>query len=133
MAAPTHAEGQRNPGDFEAQAAQGVIAIHGNENRAVTDTGVVTTRKLLRRGIRAVGKGKAFDTPKRYAANPVPTYNLELVTRVPPIAGQDDSALIRRFGHRVAEIIIESALLPPDQRQKTARARVRQLIAGEFS
>ena len=133
VAAPTHAEGQRNPGDFEAQAAQGVIAIHGNETRGVTDAGVVTTRKLLRQGIRAVGKGKPFDRPRRYAANPVPTYNLELVTRVPPIPGEDDAALVRRFGHRVGEIIIDSADLPPGQRQKTARARVRELIAGEFS
>ena len=110
-----------------------MIAIHGNETRGVTDAGVVTTRKLLRQGIRAVGKGKPFDRPKRYAANPVPTYNLELVTRVPPIPGEDDAALVRRFGHRVGEIIIDSADLPPGQRQKTARARVRELIAGEFS
>ncbi len=133
MPAPTHEAGQRNPGDFEAQAAQGVIAVHGNECRGVTDEGVVMTRKLLRKGIRAVGKGKAIDAPRRYAANPVPTYNLELVTRVPPIPGQDDSALVRRFGHRVAEIIIDSAELPPGQRQETARARVRALVAGEFS
>ena len=87
----------------------------------------------LRKGIRAVGHGKAIDVPRRYAANPVPTYNLELVTRVPLVPGQDDNALVRRFGHQVAEIIIDSAELPPGQRQESARARVRALIAGEFS
>lgn len=133
VAAPTHAEGQRNPGDFEAQAAQGVIAVHGNETRGVTDQGVVMTRKLLRKGIRAVSHGRPIDAPRRYAANPVPTYNLELVTRVPPVPGQHDNALVRRFGHQVAEIIINSAELPPGHRQETARARVRALIAGEFS
>ncbi|MDE0057208.1 MAG: hypothetical protein OXP07_03730 [Defluviicoccus sp.] len=133
VAAPSHAEGQRNPGDFEAQVAQGPITIHANETRGVTDEGVIMARRQIRRGIRAVKRGERLDWPARVDGAPVPTYNIELVSRVPRKPGADDEATVRRFGRRVAEIVIESGELPPGTRQETTKARVDAMIAGEFS
>ena len=133
VAAPTHEEGQRNPGDFEAQVAQGPVTIHANETRGVTDEGVIMARRQIRKGIRAVKQGKPLDWPSRAGADPLPTYNIELVSRVPRKPGTDDEATVRRFGRRVAEIVIESGDLPPGIRRETAKARVDAMIAEEFS
>ena len=133
VAAPTHEEGQRNPGDFEAQVAQGPVTIHANETRGVTDEGVIMARRQIRKGIRALKQGRPLDWPSRAGANPLPTYNIELVSRVPRKPGTDDDATVRRFGRRVAEIVIESGDLPPGTRQETAKARVDAMIAEEFS
>jgi nitrite reductase/ring-hydroxylating ferredoxin subunit len=131
-AAPSYEEGQHNPGDFEAQVAQGDVTIHANENRGVTDEGVIMARRQIRRGIRAVKKGERLSWPSATNGHPVPTYNLELVSRVPRKNDRDDQAVVHRFGERVSRIIIESAELPPGRRQETAKARVEQLIAEEF-
>lgn len=132
--APTHADGQRNPGDYEAQVAQGPIAIHANEHRGTTDEGVVMARRQIRQGIQAVKKGEALAWPKRTNNGaPIPTYNLELVLRVPKRAGTDDAAEVRRFGRRVAEIVIASGDLDVAARRATAKARVAEMIRNEFS
>ena len=133
VAAPSHAEGQRNPSDFEAQVAQGPVTIHANETRGVTDEGVILCRRQIRSGIRAVAGGETLSWPMPTNGAPVPTYNLELVERVPVRAGVDDDEVMRRFGTRVAEIIIESAGLPPGTRQEAAKQRIARLVAEEFS
>ncbi|MEC7490343.1 MAG: Rieske 2Fe-2S domain-containing protein [Pseudomonadota bacterium] len=126
-------EGQRNPGDYEALVAQGPVAIHTNETPGVTDEGVLMGRRQIRAGIRAIAKGGTLSWPARGNGDPVSTYNLELVSRVPARDGEDDSATVRRFGQRVAELIIDSGSLPPGTRQKVARERIEELIAREFS
>ena len=133
VAAPTREEGQRNPGDFEAQVAQGPVTIHANETRGVTDEGVIMARRQIRKGIRALKQGKPLDWPARAGTDPLPTYNIELVSRVPRKSRTDDDATVRRFGRRVAEIVIESGDLPPGTRQETAKARIDAMIAEEFS
>ena len=70
--------------------------------------------------------------PVRTNGVPVPTYNLELVSRVPKKPGTDDDEVVRRFGEGVCEIVIASADLPPGDRQETAKARIERLIAEEF-
>ena len=131
--AADHAAGQRNPGDFEAQVAQGPITIHANETRGVTDEGVVLCRRQIRAGIRAVAEGRALSWPTSTGDAPLSTYNLELVTRVLARPGIDDARTVDRFGRRVAETVIESGGLPPGARQEAARARIAKLIAEEFS
>ena len=132
-AAPSHEDGQRNPGDFEAQVAQGDIAIHANENKGTTDEGVVMTRRQIRRGIRAVKNGESLSWPARTNGRPIPTYNLELVSYVPKKLEKDDDEVVRQFGEKVCNIVIASADLPPGERQIIAKARVERLIAEEFS
>ena len=74
IAAPTYEEGQRRPGDYEAQVSQRPIAIHGLKHLGVTDRGVSMFRKMVRQGIRTVRDG---GDPKGIChANdgPIPTY-----------------------------------------------------------
>ncbi len=54
IAADSYEEGQRRPGDFEAQVSQRPIALHALEHLSETDRGVSMFRRLMRRGIRAV-------------------------------------------------------------------------------
>jgi hypothetical protein len=133
VAPPSKEEGQRNPGDYEALVAQGPVAIHDNETLGVTDMGVIMCRKQIRQGIRAVAKGEPLAWPTRDNNAPTSTYNLELVSRVPPLPGIDDAETVRRFGNRVAELVIESGGLPPGKRHETAKQMVAELIAREFS
>ena len=133
VAPPSYEAGQRNPGDYEALVAQGPVTIHDNENLGITDIGVSMCRKQIRQGIRAVAKGEPLAWPYRGNGAPVSTYNLELVSRVPPLPGVDDTETVRWFGKRVAEVVIESGGLPPGKRHETARSLVRDLIAREFS
>ena len=90
-------------------------------------------RRQIRQGIRAVAQGTPLAWPTRVDGGPVPTYNIELVSRVPRKPGTDDDEVVRRFGRRVAEIVIESGELPPGSRQETVETRVETLIADEFS
>lgn len=46
------------PGDKEAIASQGPIAIHALEHLATSDRGVIMVRKMLKREIDAVDRGE---------------------------------------------------------------------------
>lgn len=131
--AATREEGQRNPGDYEAQVAQRPIAVHANETLGSTDRGVSMTRRMVRQGIRAVAKGNAPERPARYADRLVPTYNSEIVMPVPEAGSRDDQETIRAFGRGVAGLLIESADLPPGERQAWVEARVRDMVARGFA
>jgi phenylpropionate dioxygenase-like ring-hydroxylating dioxygenase large terminal subunit len=50
---------QREPSDYEAQASQGKITLHSEENLVSSDTGISMYRRLLRRAIRDVGEGRS--------------------------------------------------------------------------
>jgi phenylpropionate dioxygenase-like ring-hydroxylating dioxygenase large terminal subunit len=103
-AALTYEEGQRRPGDYEAQVSQRSIAIHGLEHLGVTDRGVSMFRKLVRQGIRTVRDG---GEPKGiYHANdvPIPTYCNDTVIRTPAAESPEaDTRLMRETGRRLAE------------------------------
>ena len=51
-------ERRRNPGDWDAMVAQGVVAIHENENLTGADIGVALYRRRLREAVRAVERGE---------------------------------------------------------------------------
>jgi len=53
----TDEEHQRFPGDYEAQAGQGVISLHSEEHLATSDRGIVMQRRTLERQIEIVAKG----------------------------------------------------------------------------
>jgi hypothetical protein len=104
LAAESYAEGQRKPGDYEAQVSQRPIAIHGLEHLGATDRGVSMFRNQIRRGIRAI---KAGDEPPGLSRKPgavIPTYCNDTVVRVPPAkASAADRQLMRETGRRLAE------------------------------
>lgn len=123
---------QRNPGDYDAQVSQRPIAVHDNENLASTDRGVGMIRRMIRNGIRALAQDKPMEKPIRYADGKVPTYNHVVVLKVPERAGVDDMELCHEFGRRVGQIVVDTAHEPVADRQRTAEARVRTMIATEL-
>ncbi len=54
----TDDEHQVYPGDYEAQASQGLITLHSEEHLARSDIGVVMLRRMLLKEIDAVAAGK---------------------------------------------------------------------------
>jgi nitrite reductase/ring-hydroxylating ferredoxin subunit len=108
IAAPTYEEGQRRPGDYEAQVSQRPIAIHGLEHLAATDRGVTMFRNLVRRGMRAVRDGQ---TPMGHCSDGntvIGTFCNDTVVRVAPAGSVEaDKALIRATGRRLAEAYLK--------------------------
>src|SRR5262249_32386639 len=99
----SYEEGQRVPGDYEAQIGQGPITIHAGERLGRTDAGVAMLRRLLRRGIRAVQAGEALPALPRNAAGQIPTMAGDVILRY-PISNSDDVAVQREIGRRVGEV-----------------------------
>jgi hypothetical protein len=103
LAADSYEEGQRRPGDFEAQVSQRPVAIHGLEHLGATDRGVTLFRNQIRRGIRAVKAGKDPVGVFRGGAV-IPTYCNDTVVRVPPAKTPElDKKLMRETGRRLAQ------------------------------
>jgi len=103
LAADTYEEGQRHPGDYEAQVSQRPIAIHGLEHLAETDRGVSMLRNQIRRGIRAVAAGKDPEGVFRHDGM-VPTYCNNTVVRLPAAASDAaDKKRMREAGMRLAQ------------------------------
>jgi nitrite reductase/ring-hydroxylating ferredoxin subunit len=107
VAAPTYEEGQRRPGDYEAQVSQRPIAIHGLEHLAATDRGVTMFRNLVRRGMRAVRDGQ---TPMGHCSDGntvIGTFCNDTVRVAPAGSVEADKALIRATGRRLAEAYLK--------------------------
>jgi hypothetical protein len=54
----TPAQRRELPGDYEAQAGQGPITLHSEENLATTDVGVVMLRRFLRQQLNRIAEGE---------------------------------------------------------------------------
>jgi hypothetical protein len=120
LAADSYEEGQRHPGDYEAQVSQRPIAIHGLEHLVATDRGVTTFRNMVRRGIRAIREGRDPEGLSRDEGYVIPTYCNNTVIRMPPPASEtDDKRMMREAGMRLAQ----SYLREPPLRALTARQR----------
>jgi hypothetical protein len=72
-------EKQRKPDDMEAQESQRPIAVHALENLALSDTGIVMLRKLLREEVARVQRGEdpinIVRDPARNIAIPTNAWN----------------------------------------------------------
>lgn len=119
-------ERQRHPGDYEAMMSQGPITIHALENLNATDTGVAMLRTLLRRGMSAVAEGKRFITPPRDSDEIIPTFAQDTVLKLPP-RDEDDEAFIREVGKKVAEVIVDSAKVAPEERRDEIERGIKAL------
>ena len=122
----SYEEGQRVPGDYEAQIGQGPITIHAAETLGRTDTGVAIYRGILRRGIRAVAAGKDLPTLPRNAVGHVPTMAGDVIIRH-PISNTDDLAVQRDIGRRVGEVVAATQVLPHGERQAEIERRMRAM------
>jgi hypothetical protein len=109
LAADSYEEGQRRPGDFEAQVSQRPVAVHGLEHLGATDRGVTMFRNQIRRGIRAVRAGTDPAGVFRDEGRVIPTYCNDTVVRVPAAKTPElDKKLMRATGRRLAEGYIEA-------------------------
>ena len=108
---------QREPGDYEAIASQGPVAIHERETWVETDRGVGMMRKLVRDGIRAVRDGKPFTSLPAEVPGAVATFTQDSVINRPALDGLDDDKVIREYGKQYAQIVIESAKVDPAARR----------------
>jgi nitrite reductase/ring-hydroxylating ferredoxin subunit len=93
LATASYEEGQRHPGDYEAQVSQRPIAIHGLEHLGATDRGVTMFRNQIRRGIRTVEAGRDPPGLCRDPKAVIPTYCNDTIVRLPP---EEDPAIDRR-------------------------------------
>ncbi|HEY3847050.1 MAG TPA: aromatic ring-hydroxylating dioxygenase subunit alpha [Acetobacteraceae bacterium] len=104
LAADSYEEGQRRPGDYEAQVSQRPVAIHGLEHLGATDRGVSMFRNQLRRGMRAVQAGEDVSVVYRDDGAVVPTYCNDTVVRIPPVEDcETDRQILRETGRRLAD------------------------------
>lgn len=118
---------QREPGDYEAISSQGPIAIHERETLVSSDRGIAMMRKLVRDGIRAVSEGNEFRSLPREFSGVVPTFTQDSIVTRPPIDGVDDNKLIREYGKRYAQIVLESASKDPAERKTYLQEQLNKL------
>ena len=122
-------ERQRVPGDYEAIVGQRPIAIHDLENLNAADRGVATLRKLVRRGIEQLRRGKPIAPPKRDKRGIVPTYSADTVVMLPDSLGED-ADVIRAVGDEVARINLDSAKQELDRRLAYFGEKILELAAS---
>ena len=121
-------ERQREPGDYDAVSSQGPIANRKAEHLGTTDRGVVLFRRMLAKAIAATQAGETPAVPRVYPQGPVRTYAHEAVLRLPPDVKLDDPRALAEAGRRVAEVFIGTDALPPEERDRVAEQRIRQLF-----
>ena len=107
-------EQQRQPGDYEVQVSQRPIAVHALEHRVTSDRGVSKLRGLLRDRVRAHSKTGEAPMPTLNEESIVSTYCQDTVYPVVPV--EEDEKLMREFGGRIADTVLECGPLPPKRR-----------------
>ncbi|MBS38317.1 MAG: (Fe-S)-binding protein [Thiotrichales bacterium] len=104
---PSYEDRQRTPGDWDAWVSQGPVTLHSREHLASTDRGVTMYRKMVRKGIRAVAKGKQPKGLLHVGGDTRPTYCHNTVARIPAL---DDKAADRElqfaFGREVTRRVL---------------------------
>jgi phenylpropionate dioxygenase-like ring-hydroxylating dioxygenase large terminal subunit len=112
-ASRSYEERQRVPGDYDAQVSiHSGTSRHGLEHLASTDRGIIMMRNMIRRGIRAVAQGAAFDHPALHNGAAIPTYGHDqMVSGYPAAATPDaDRQLLREVARNVVAGAIETGL-----------------------
>ncbi len=123
----SYEEGQRIPGDYEAQVSQGPIAIHKLEHLGQTDNGVALLRTMLRRAIRDVKAGKEPPRPAKNADGRVPTMTGDVIVKV-PISNVDDRIMRRDLGRKFGAIVVDTLPLSQSERANVIERRVREVL-----
>ena len=125
-------ERQAVPGDFEAIAGQGPVAMSPNWNLNGGDRGVAMMRNLIRENIRALRAGEDYMTVERArrVENVVPTYVQDTIVTSPAGNG-DDRALMRKFAKQVWQIVVDSAELREAEREDFVADQVRKVMQAD--
>lgn len=107
-------EQQRQPGDYEVQVSQRPIAVHALEHRVTSDRGVTKLRKILREHVRAHDKTGDAPMPSLNESNTVSTYCQDTV--YPIKQAEEDEILMKKFGGRIADAVLQSDSLGSEKR-----------------
>jgi len=107
-------EQQRQPGDYEVQVSQRPIAVHALEHKVTSDRGVSKLRKTLQNRVRAHDKTGDAPMPSLNEANTVSTYCQDTVYPVNQVS--EDEKLMKTFGGRIADAVLQSDSLSSDKR-----------------
>jgi nitrite reductase/ring-hydroxylating ferredoxin subunit len=129
---PYH-ERQQEPGDFDAVVTQGPVANRNAEHLGTTDRGVVAFRRMLAQAIKDNEAGKAPVKPKIYDQGPVSTYAHEIVLKIPEGVDLSDSKKLSEFGHQAALAFVEFDALPPLEREKAVKEKVKTILESMAS
>lgn len=124
----SYEEGQKMPGDYEAQVSQGAITVHAEEQLGTTDAGVVRYRRLLKRAIENLAQD---NTPTQLSRNEhgyVPTMAGDVIVEAPSTSA-DDPVVQRRIGKGVGDIIRETLMLAQEERKHEIEHRARALVS----
>ena len=123
----SYEDGQRVPGDYEAQISQGPITVHALEQLGETDRGVAMLRKHLRQCVRNVQAGGAPPRPRVADDGTVPTLAGDVIVRV-ATSNSDDRALQRDLGRKIGAIVVDTMGLTHRDRQAEIERRVRAVV-----
>lgn len=126
----TYEEGQRAPGDWEAICSQGRIAVHAKEHPGASDIGVFLCRKLLRDAVRGLTPPNDLYERLTAAGEPLPMYTQDSVLNVPELSREDDRALLKNLGKKVAAIMRAADELPARARDAYIRSELDRLDGG---
>jgi len=123
----SYEERQRQPGDYEVQVSQRPIAIHALENRVTSDRGVTRLRRLLRERVRAHAESDEAPLPQTNDVDTISTYCQDTV--YPVKAAADEDQLMKHFGSRVADCVVDS-----DQHDEGKRVeQIKAMCDAEFA
>ncbi len=109
-------EGQRNPGDWEAQVSQRPIANHKMEHLGSSDVGVAMLRRLFGQAVEDKFVPRQFPGGRKADGGPIPTVSHDTVLYVPPKTDADDRELLAEVGERVLDAIESGHEVPSAER-----------------
>ena len=125
----SYEEGQRMPGDYEAQVSQGTITKHEGEHRGNTDGGVARYRRMLRQAIRNLQEGIEPTRPVANADGCIPTMAGDVIVHCPG-SESDDLGWQKKFANLVGQIVSETKFLSATDRSREIELRVRSVLTG---
>lgn len=123
----SYEEGQKMPGDYEAQVSQGSITVHADEHLAHTDYGVARYRNMLRKAIRQVKAGGDVARPTLNDDGTISTMAGDVIVRAPGLDVEDRDRR-RTLATAIGEIVEDTKTLSEDSRAKEIERRVRELM-----
>jgi hypothetical protein len=125
----SYEEGQRMPGDYEAQVSQGAITKHQGEHRGNTDGGVARYRRMLRQAIRNLQDGIEPIRPVVNADGCIPTMAGDVIVHCPG-SESDNLDWQKKFANVVGQIVSETKFLSAADRSHEIELRVRSVLTG---
>ena len=125
----SYEEGQRMPGDYEAQVSQGTITKHEGEHRGNTDGGVARYRRMLRQAIRRLQDGIEPARPQINEDGHIPTMAGDVIVYCPG-SEADHLDWQKQFANLVGQIVSETKFLSATERSHEIELRVKSALTG---